>query len=220
MIQKIIASMISSGLVPVFNHPDPAVGCRVVQACYDGGLRVFEWTNRGEEAERVFKDIKAYVDAHCEGMFLGAGSVFDGETCRRFHAMDAAFIVSPVIEPEMAKTCQRLGIAWIPGCGTATEIHQAHKWGAELIKVFPGDSVGGPSFIKAIRGPMPWVKIMPSGGVSPDYSNLKSWFDAGVVCVGIGSKLFTRERMDDPALLSGQVAGTLEMIRQIRGSKG
>lgn len=208
--------IVAGGMVPVFNHRDPEVGCRVVQACYDAGLRVFEWTNRGAEAEGLFKVIKSYIDKNCPDMILGVGSIFDGETCRKFHSMGAGFIVSPVLEPEMARTCKELKIIWIPGCGTATEIHQAIKWGAGIIKIFPGDSAGGPGFVKAVRAPMPWAQIMPTGGVSPDEANLRAWFDAGVCCVGMGSKLFTGEMIADQPRLTEAVRKVIEIIRLIR----
>ncbi|MFH0760235.1 MAG: bifunctional 4-hydroxy-2-oxoglutarate aldolase/2-dehydro-3-deoxy-phosphogluconate aldolase [Bacteroidota bacterium] len=216
---KIVDSIKDAGMVPVFNHKDPETGYRVVQACYDAGLRVFEWTNRGEEAAMLFRMIREYIDKHCPGMILGAGSVFDAETCRKFNSMGAVFIVSPILEPEMALACKELKVPWIPGCGTLTEIHQALKWGATIVKIFPGDSVGGPGFVKAVRGPMPWVQIMPTGGVSPDYENLKAWFSAGVVCVGMGSKLFTKELIADQARLTEKVKNTLEMISDIRKEK-
>jgi 2-dehydro-3-deoxyphosphogluconate aldolase/(4S)-4-hydroxy-2-oxoglutarate aldolase len=216
---KVVDSIRDAGMVPVFNHKDPETGYCVVQACYDAGLRVFEWTNRGEEATVMFKTIKEYIDKHCPGMILGAGSVFDPETCRKFHSMGAGFIVSPILEPEMSLACKEVKVLWIPGCGTLTEIHQALKWGATIVKIFPGDSVGGPGFVRAVRGPMPWVQIMPTGGVSPDYDNLKAWFDAGVCCVGMGSKLFTKELIADGAQLTEKVKNTMEMISEIRSGK-
>jgi len=196
--ENIRNQIVSGGMVPVFNHTDQEIACRVVKACYDGGLRVFEWTNRGVEAEGMFKVVKEFISKNCPGMLLGVGSVFDGDTCRRFHAMGASFIVSPVVDPEMAKACKELKVMWIPGCGTVTEIFQAQKWGAGIVKIFPGDAVGGPGFVKAVLGPMPWAQIMPTGGVSPEPDNLKAWFKAGVCCVGMGSKLFTKERINDP----------------------
>lgn len=216
--ENILQSFTSTGLVPVFNHRDPEVGCLVVQACYDAGLRVFEWTNRGSEAGKIFPAIHEYIRQNCPGMWLGVGSVFDGETCRTFHRMGASFIVSPVLEPEMAKTCMELSIPWIPGCGTATEIHQALKWGARLVKIFPGDSVGGPGFVKAVLGPIPSVKIMPTGGVSPDEDNLKAWFKAGVYCVGMGSRLFTSELIQDRTRLTDEIRSAIGMIERIRSA--
>jgi 2-dehydro-3-deoxyphosphogluconate aldolase / (4S)-4-hydroxy-2-oxoglutarate aldolase len=211
--------MISGGMVPVFNHKDPEISCRVVQSCYDAGLRVFEWTNRGAEAEGLFRVVQEYINTHCDGMLLGTGSLFDGETCRKFHHMGASFIVSPILDPEMARTCKELNVMWIPGCGTVTEIHQAQKWGANIVKIFPGDAVGGPGFVKAVLGPMPWAQIMPTGGVSPDVDNLKGWFDAGVCCVGMGSKLFTKNMISDEALLTHSIRNTLELIQSVRKMK-
>jgi len=218
MKEVVKSTMIAGGMVPVFNHPDPEVSFRVVKACFDAGLRVFEWTNRGEEAAAVFMLVKEYIDKECPGMYLGAGSVFDGATCRKFHAMGAAFLVSPVLDPDFANSCKELKVLWIPGCGTVTEIHQANKWGAEIVKVFPGDAVGGPGFIKAVRGPMPWVQIMPTGGVSPDPDNLKAWFSAGACCVGMGSQLFTKERISNPdsEYLVAEISNTIKTIRECR----
>jgi 2-dehydro-3-deoxyphosphogluconate aldolase/(4S)-4-hydroxy-2-oxoglutarate aldolase len=215
---KVKDKIIAGGLVPVFNHTDKEIAFRVVKACYDEGLRVFEWTNRGAEAAVMFQVVKEYIDQDCPEMLLGAGSVFDGEMCRKFHAMGASFIVSPLIEPEMAKVCKELKVMWVPGCGTVTEIHQAQKWGAGMVKIFPGDAVGGPAFVKAVLGPMPWSEIMPTGGVSPDPENLKAWFKAGVVCVGMGSQLFTKERISDPdsGHLRYEIRKTLKIIEECR----
>ncbi|MFA6127182.1 MAG: bifunctional 4-hydroxy-2-oxoglutarate aldolase/2-dehydro-3-deoxy-phosphogluconate aldolase [Bacteroidales bacterium] len=215
---RIRTEILSKGMVPVFNHADKEVAFRVVKACYDAGLRVFEWTNRGAGAASMFRVIKEFIDRNCPGMILGAGSVFDGETCRKFHSMGASFIVSPVIDPEMATVCKELKLLWIPGCGTVTEIHQARKWGAGIVKIFPGDAVGGPGFVKAVLGPMPWAEIMPTGGVNPDPENLKAWFKVGVCCVGMGSQLFTKERVNDENAenLVTEISKTLNSIKECR----
>lgn len=205
-------------MVPVFNNADKEVAFRVVKACYDAGLRVFEWTDRGAEASGMFRLIKEFIDENCPGMLLGAGSVFTGDACRRFRNMGASFIVSPVVDPEVAATCKELPVLWIPGCGTVTEIHQAQKWGAEIVKIFPGDAVGGPGFVKAVLGPMPWAKLMPTGGVSPEPENLKAWFDAGACCVGMGSQLFTKDKIGtpDPQNLILEIRKTLQIINECR----
>jgi 2-dehydro-3-deoxyphosphogluconate aldolase/(4S)-4-hydroxy-2-oxoglutarate aldolase len=205
-------------MVPVFNHTDQEVALRIVKACYDAGLRVFEWTNRGAEAEGMFRVIKQFVDSDCPGMVLGVGSIFDGFTCRKFHAMGAGFVVSPVIDPELAKVCDELELLWIPGCGTVTEIYQAYKWGASIVKIFPGDAVGGPGFVKAVLGPMPWAQIMPTGGVSPDPDNLRAWFKSGVCCVGMGSQLFTPDRINsrNPDGLISEIKKSLNIIKECR----
>ncbi len=208
----------SSGLVPVFNHDDPVTAKRVIRACYDAGLRVFEWTNRGDQAMLIFSRIIHYVKDEMPEMIVGVGSVFNGGTARDYVLLGAMFIVSPVLDPGLSETCKELDVLWIPGAGTATEIYQARKWGASIIKIFPGDAVGGPAFVKAILGPMPDVQLMPTGGVSPTRENLAGWFNAGVCCVGIGSKLFTRELVEDEdsTKLIESIRGALEIIGEIR----
>ncbi len=183
----------TTGIVPVFYHKDLEVCKRVIKACYEGGARVFEFTNRGDNAHEVFAELIKYVSLDLEGMILGVGSVLDGATTALYLQLGANFIVSPIVSEEMAKTCNRRKVAWIPGCGSVTEISHAHELGAEVIKIFPGSQVGGPAFVKAVKGPLPWASIMPTGGVSPTKENLKEWFDSGVHCVGIGSKLFQKK---------------------------
>jgi 2-dehydro-3-deoxyphosphogluconate aldolase/(4S)-4-hydroxy-2-oxoglutarate aldolase len=162
--------------------------------------------------------VKEFADRNCPDMLLGAGSVLSEETCRQFREMGASFIVSPAMDPDMAKVCNELEVLWIPGCGTVTEIHQAQKWGAGIVKIFPGDAVGGPAFIKAVLGPMPWSQIMPTGGVSPDPENIGSWFSAGACCLGMGSQLFTKERISDPDPrdLVSAIKSTMNIIRECR----
>lgn len=184
--------MKSTGIVPVFSHKDLQICKEVIKASYDGGARVFEFTNRGDFAHEVFGELNKYVNENLKGMILGVGSVIDPGTTSLYLQLGANFIVSPIINPDMAKTCNRRKVAWMPGCGSVTEISFAEELGAEVIKIFPGSQVGGPSFVKAIKGPLPWSSIMPTGGVSPSLENLKEWFEAGVHCVGIGSKLFLK----------------------------
>lgn len=185
-------AMERSGIVPVFYHKDIEICTNIIHACYDGGARVFEFTNRGDFAHEVFEELNRYVTANLPGMILGIGSVVDPGTTAMYMQLGANFIVSPILNPEMAKICNRRKIAWIPGCGSLTEISYAEELGAEVVKIFPGAQVGGPSFVKAVKGPFPWSSIMPTGGVSPTEGNLKEWFEAGVHCVGIGSKIFIK----------------------------
>jgi len=203
-------------LVPVFNHSDLKVALRVINACYQAGITVFEWTNRGEEAMKVFSEVMSEVAKNLPGMTMGAGTVFNGMMAGQYIDLGASFIVSPVLEPEVRDVCHKRNIPWIPGAGTLTEIHQAQKWGAEIVKIFPGDAVGGPAFVKAIRGPMPWAQIMPTGGVSPVGENLQAWFDAGVCCVGMGSQLFTKELIlnEDATPLTLRLQEILSWIRK------
>lgn len=189
---EVTQSMVDTGIVPVFYHPDPETAQAVLQACYDGGIRVFEFTNRGEGAHKVFESLLAYSRQHLPDLKLGIGSLVDPVTTGMYIQMGADFIVSPILNPEMAKICNRRKVLWSPGCGSLSEISQAEELGAETVKIFPASQVGGPSFVKAALSPMPWSMIMPTGGVAPTEENLKGWFEAGVVCVGMGSKLVTK----------------------------
>ncbi len=207
-----------SGFVPVFNHDDLDTSKRVIKACYDAGLRVFEWTNRSEKAFEVFSELVKYVGSEMPDMSIGVGSIFNGDMAHRYALKGACFVVSPILEPELAERCKQLELLWIPGAGTATEIHQALKWGADIVKIFPGDAAGGPSFIKAVLGPMRKVNLMPTGGVKPERENLEAWFKAGVCCVGMGSKLFSKELVEDEdsSGLVEKIRETLVMIQDVR----
>ncbi len=182
-----------SGIIPVFYHPDRNLCKNVLKACYDGGLRAFEFTNRGDFAHETFSDLSKYAKSELPELALGVGSVLDAGTTSLYIQLGADFVVSPVLNPEMAKVCNRRKILWSPGCGSLSEISYAEELGAEIVKIFPGAQVGGPEFVKAVKGPMPWTNIMPTGGVSPEKENLEKWFKAGVYCVGMGSNLFPKE---------------------------
>jgi 2-dehydro-3-deoxyphosphogluconate aldolase / (4S)-4-hydroxy-2-oxoglutarate aldolase len=190
---EVALKMRETGIVPVFYHKDPVVCKHVIKACFDGGIRVFEFTNRGDFAHDLFSELNKWAEKEVPGLIMGAGSVVDAGTASLYIQLGANFIVSPILNPEMAKVCNRRKILWSPGCGSLTEINYAEELGAEIVKIFPGSSVGGPDFVKAIKGPCPWTSIMPTGGVEPTVENLREWFEAGVTCVGIGSNLITKE---------------------------
>lgn len=215
----VVLSMEKAGMVPVFYHNDIEVCKKVIKACYDGGAHVFEFTNRGDFAHELFSVLSRWVLKECPGLILGVGSVSDAGTAALYIQMGANFIVSPVLNPEVIKTCNRRKILAIPGCGSLTEISLAEELGAEIVKIFPGSSVGGPGFVKAVKGPCPWTSIMPTGGVDPDEDNLKKWFEAGVTCVGMGSALLTDKLIKAEAwdTLRQNVKTTLETIKKIRG---
>lgn len=193
---EVVLKMKETGVIPVFYHPDAEVCKQVVKACYDAGIRVFEFTNRGDFATLTFAELNKWTIENCTEMMMGVGSVLDASTTAMYIALGANFIVSPILSEEMAKTCNKRKIAWSPGCGSLTEISKAEELGAEVVKIFPGSSVGGPEFVKNVKGPCPWTSIMPTGGVEPTKENLKKWFDAGVHCVGMGSKLFPKEAIE------------------------
>ena len=214
---QVIQQMEESGMVPLFYHPDIEVAKAVLKACYDGGARLMEFTNRGDFALEIFTDLIKYAIAELPGMILGVGSVTYAASASQYMLAGANFVVTPVYREDIAVVCNRRKVLWSPGCGSLTEIAQAEEMGCELVKLFPG-STYGPGFVKAIKGPQPWTSIMPTGGVSTDESNLRGWFDAGVTCVGMGSKLISKEILanKDYATLQKNVAFTLALIQEIR----
>ncbi|MCL1943308.1 MAG: bifunctional 4-hydroxy-2-oxoglutarate aldolase/2-dehydro-3-deoxy-phosphogluconate aldolase [Candidatus Azobacteroides sp.] len=186
---QVISAMASTGMVPVFYHKDAEVAKNVVKACYEGGVRAFEFTNRGDFAHEVFAEVNKWAAKECPDMIMGIGSVVDPGTVSLYIQLGANFIVGPLFNPEIAKIANRRLIAYIPGCGSVSEVGFAQEMGCDICKVFPGDVLGA-NFIKGLRAPMPWSMLMVTGGVKPEESNLKGWFDAGVTCVGMGSNLF------------------------------
>jgi 2-dehydro-3-deoxyphosphogluconate aldolase/(4S)-4-hydroxy-2-oxoglutarate aldolase len=205
---NVALAMEETGLVPLFYNPNPETCRKVISACHAGGARVFEFTNRGDFAHEVFADVRKWARSEFPDLMIGAGSVSDAPTAAIFMQMGADFIVSPVLNPDVARICNRRKVLWIPGCGTLTEISQAEELGAEIVKIFPGSAVGGPSFVRAVKGPCPWTSIMPTGGVDPSAENLEKWFVAGVTCVGMGSALIT-----DKAVKAGEWESLAETVR-------
>ncbi|MFN8241476.1 MAG: bifunctional 4-hydroxy-2-oxoglutarate aldolase/2-dehydro-3-deoxy-phosphogluconate aldolase [Bacteroidales bacterium] len=213
-----VLRMKESGIVPVFYHKDPEVCRNVIKSCYEGGIKVFEFTNRGDFAHELFGELNKWVDKELPGMIMGTGSVVDAPTAALYIQLGSNFIVSPVLNPEMAKVCNRRKILWVPGCGSLSEINQAEELGAEIVKIFPGLATGGPDFVKAVKGPCPWTSIMPTGGVEPTVENLRDWFEAGVTCVGIGSNLITKEfiQKKDWDGLTKRIAASVKIARMFR----
>ena len=214
---EVVQQMKESGMVPLFYHSDSEVAKAVLKACYDGGARLMEFTSRGDFAIEIFTDLIKYSLAELPGMILGVGSVTDAAAASQYMLAGANFVVTPVFREDIALVCNRRKVLWSPGCGSLTEIANAEEWGCELVKLFPG-STYGPGFVKAIKGPQPWTSIMPTGGVSTEEENLRGWFDAGVTCVGMGSKLISKEILanKDYHALETEVRSVLELIRRIR----
>jgi len=214
----VILKMRESGIIPVFYHKDPEICRNVIKACADGGINVFEFTNRGDYAHELFSELNKWTEKEIPSLIMGAGSVIDAVTASLYIQLGANFIVSPVLNAEMAKVCNRRKILWSPGCGSLSEISYAEELGAEIVKIFPGSSVGGPEFVKSVKGPCPWTSIMPTGGVEPTVENLREWFEAGVTCVGIGSNLITKELIQkkDWEGLTKRVAAAVKIARMFR----
>lgn len=215
-----LTTMIETGLVPVFYHPDVEVASRIVDACLEGGVRCVEFTNRGDAAHLVFGELARRYQGD-DRAILGVGSVIDPGTAAIYVQLGANFVVGPVLNPEVARVCNRRKVAYSPGCGSVSEISQAEELGVEICKIFPGTQVGGPGFVKSVRGPMPWTRIMPTGGVEPTEENMRAWFEAGVACVGMGSKLVTKELVaaGDYQAITNKVRQTLAWIQEIRKGK-
>ncbi|MCR9251842.1 MAG: bifunctional 4-hydroxy-2-oxoglutarate aldolase/2-dehydro-3-deoxy-phosphogluconate aldolase [bacterium] len=216
----VAVKMKETGMVPVFYHKDIELCKEVLKACYEGGVRVFEFTNRGDFAHEVFAELVKYAEKECPEMILGVGSIIDGPTTALYLQIGANFIVSPIMDEEMAKICNKRKVAWSPGCGSVTEIVKAHELGSEVVKIFPGSQVGGPAFVKGVKGPFPYASIMPTGGVSPTEENLKGWIEAGVHCVGMGSQLFPKDILanKDFGAITSKCAEALSIIKKLRAA--
>ncbi len=190
---QVLDAIVSTGMVPVYYNKDIEIAKQVVKACYEGGVRAFEFTNRGDFAHEVFAELIKFAAKECPELVLGVGSIVDAGTASLYLQLGANFIVGPLFNPEIAKVCNRRLVPYTPGCGSVSEIGFAQEVGCDLCKIFPAGNVGGPSFVKNIKAPMPWSMIMATGAVEPTEENLSAWFKAGVTCVGMGSKLFPKE---------------------------
>lgn len=190
--QEIVDVLEQAPIVPLYYHEDPATACSLMDACYLGGARALEFTNRGEHAMRVFTAMCKHRDTNYPDMALGIGSISTTEQIQNFIDVGADFLVSPFISKSLADFAKSKDIFWTGGCGTLTEMQTAYSWGVPLLKLFPGN-IYGPAMIKAAKAPCPWLKIMPTGGVKPEKENLEAWFGAGATCVGMGSQLFTKD---------------------------
>lgn len=190
---QVLDAIVSTGMVPVYYNKDVEIAKPVVKACYEGGVRAFEFTNRGDFAHEVFAELIKFATKECPELVLGVGSIVDAGTASLYLQLGANFVVGPLFNPEIAKVCNRRLVPYTPGCGSVSEIGFAQEVGCDLCKIFPAGNVGGPSFVKNIKAPMPWSMIMATGAVEPTEENLSAWFKAGVTCVGMGSKLFPKE---------------------------
>lgn len=214
----VLTAMMGQGVIPVFYHPDVETCVNVIQACANGGARCIEFTNRGDFASHVFLDVARHFARADPSVIMGVGSVVDAPTAGIYIANGARFVVGPILNADVAKVCNRRMIPYSPGCGSASEISYAQELGCEIVKVFPGESVGGPTFVKNVLGPMPWTRIMPTGGVDPDEKSLREWFGAGIVAAGMGSKLITNDllKAGDWKGIEDRVRKTVDLISSIR----
>ena len=215
---EVAEEMKRTGMVPLFYHHDLEIAKNVVSACYRGGARLLEFTNRGDFAHEVFGALNKYCLEQLPGMIMGVGSVTDAGSASLYLQLGANFIVTPVFREDIAIVCNRKKVMWSPGCGTLTEICRAEELGCEVVKLFPGN-IYGPDFVKAIKGPQPWTSIMPTGGVSPTEENLSAWFNAGVLCVGMGSKLLSKDLIQNSSWddIEVKTKEALAIISRVKG---
>ena len=214
---EVATKMKEVGMIPLFFNNDIELNKKVLKACYDGGAKLLEFTARGDFAHEVFGDLIKYTVKELPGMIMGVGSVSDAAQASLFMSLGANFVVTPLLREDIATVCNRRKVLWSAGCGSLTEIARAEELGCEIVKLFPGD-IYGPQFVKSVKGPQPWTSIMPTGGVSPTEENLKGWFDAGVTCVGMGSKLISKDILanEDFAELEMNVRKVLTIIKSLR----
>ena len=214
---QVLTAIRETGIVPVFYNGDIEISKNVLKACYEGGIRAFEFANRGDFAQEVFKELVKYANAELSGMIMGIGSVVDPGTAALYLQLGANFVVGPLFNPAIAPICNRRNVPYAPGCGSVSEVGAAQEAGCDLCKVFPGD-VLGPAFVKGLRAPMPWSKLMVTGGVKPTRENLEGWFKAGVYCVGMGSNLFPKDAIaaGDWAKISDLCADALAIVKEVR----
>jgi 2-dehydro-3-deoxyphosphogluconate aldolase/(4S)-4-hydroxy-2-oxoglutarate aldolase len=215
---EVITRILDTGLIPLFYNGDVNLSIELVNACSQGGAGVIEFTNRGELAFPVFTELIKHFAKSNPSIILGVGSIMDAPTAALLIANGANFIVGPGFNPEIAWLCNRRKILYIPGCATETEISNAEELGAEICKVFPGETVGGPAFIKAVMAPSPWHRLMPTGGVDATEASVSEWIKAGAAAVGMGSKLFTAQAVKDKDFnnISSKVSACISWIHKAR----
>ena len=214
---EVASVMEQTGLIPLFFNNDVDIAKKILKACYDGGARLLEFTARGDFAVEIFSELSKYAITKLPGMIIGVGSVTDAAAASLYMQLGANFIVTPVLREDIALVCNRRKVLWSPGCGSLTEIARAEELGCEIVKLFPG-GIYGPNFVKGIKGPQPWTSIMPTGGVAPTKENLEAWFNAGVTCVGMGSKLIAKEANGtyDFVKIENKTRESLQIIKALR----
>jgi len=217
---QVITRMLDVGIVPVFYQKDLEVAKKILEACGDGGASIVEFTNRGDFAHQVFLELSKWCNESLPHVALGVGSIIDPGTAAIYINSGANFVVSPILNPEVVKICNRRKIAHCPGCGTVSEISQAEELGVEIVKIFPAGEMGGPAFIKNLHGPIPWAQIMPTGGVEPTWESISSWINAGAACLGMGSKLISKELVaaKDFEGIKRNVENCIAWVKKARGT--
>jgi len=216
--REVQARIDRDGVVPVFYDSDVEVAKAVARSLATGGLTVLEFTNRGDGAMRVFAELAAWARADLPELVVGVGTVTHAATA--IHALDlgADFVFGPTLDPDVAAACHERNVPYVPGCATLTEITAAYRLGCDRVKLFPADAVGGPSFLRAVRAPCPWIQAIPTGGVEPTVASLRAWYEAGAPAVGMGSRLLTKDLIaaGDWGGLERKVIETVSAVAEAR----
>lgn len=205
------------GILPLYFNKDEQTSIDLLKALYNAGIRTVEYTNRGEAALNNFKKMRQFIDTELKGMYLGIGTIKDGNMAQTFIDAGADYIICPGLVESVAEVADKYDMLWVPGCMTPSEIIKAESLGAKMVKLFPGNILG-PGFMSAIKELFPNLKFMPTGGVELDRANIEGWFKSGVCAVGMGSKLVSKDVMENKkyAELTEATKQALEIIRSIR----
>ena len=216
--QQVLALIKQQKVMPLYYHDSAAISMQAAWALYAGGIRLIEYTNRGANALKNFNELRKLVDAEMKDLQLGVGTIKSADDAKKFIAAGADFVVAPIVNPEVADVVHQNKLLWIPGCFTNTEIYTAETSGASLLKIFPG-GVGGPSYITALKEIFPNLDFMPTGGVEPTVASIHGWLKAGVVAVGMGSKMVSKEILDNGQFekLTETAKSVLKIISEYRG---
>jgi len=212
--KAVLNSILTQGMLPLFYYEDAEVSLQITRTLYKAGIKVLEYTNRGKQAFDNFRVLRKAIDKEMADLYLGIGTIKNISEAESFIDAGADFIVSPIMNGEVAKAAQKHKLLWIPGCMTPTEIYAAQKYGAELIKIFPANILG-PVFINSIKELFPGLLFIPTGGVDLTPENINAWFHAGVSAVGLGSKLISAEVLDN-RLYEQLFTDTLEALELVK----
>ncbi|MDB5223272.1 MAG: Bifunctional 4-hydroxy-2-oxoglutarate aldolase/2-dehydro-3-deoxy-phosphogluconate aldolase [Chitinophagaceae bacterium] len=207
------------GILPLYFTKDSEVSVNVLKALYNAGIRAVEYTNRGEAALQNFKKMREVCDSELKGMYLGVGTIKDGAMAQTFIDAGADYIISPGLVQSVAEVADKNNMLWVPGCMTPSEIIFAETLGAKMIKLFPGNILG-PAFLSAIKELFPNLLFMPTGGVDLDKENIAGWFKAGVCAVGMGSKLISKQLLEEKNYVKIEelTRQAMEIVKSIKGN--
>jgi len=214
---EILQLTLKQGVLPLYFNKDEDVSIAVLKALYEAGIRTVEYTNRGEAALKNFKALRGVCDNELKGMYLGIGTIKNGEQAKAFVDAGADYLISPGVVEDAAKVADAAGLLYVPGAMTPTEIIRAEQFGSTLVKLFPGNILG-PGFVGAVKELFSGLKFIITGGVEPEEGNLRSWFSAGAAAVGMGSKLITKQVLEskDYAKITELTRESLRLIELVR----